>query len=503
MKNPIVIQRGGIWLWFILLTLLFSIIVAFITGSLPLPRNISPDSPVDDFQTHLNERIPSLMRLFSIPGCSIAIVHNNEIVWTEAYGFADLESETALTVDTPMRVQSISKSVTAWGVLKLVDQGMIDLDDPVSKYLTNWSLPKSDYPNDTITIRQLMSHTAGLPLGDVFTTYAPDDEMPSLEQKLTDEAILVRKPGSRFSYSNTGYNLLELLIEQVTERDFSEYMLTEVLIPLSMNSSSFKWNENMKPSPPTGYDIRGKSVPVYVYPEKASGGLFATAADIARFAAAGSSYNTVLKPESVETLYEPISDKIGIYGLVFDAYGLGHYIETVPNGLRSVSHGGQGSGIMTHFQSVPETGDAIVILTNSQRSWPFISYLLRDWARWRTLPAVGMERIIWGRYVLCVLVGLLLSAAILMIRRTLMCICRKTAEIKRAEKTIIHCRRVQWIKIVVSLVLMGILLWCVFQRYLFITSVFPILSVWLGGAILFFSASMLLSAVIIYSRREK
>lgn len=245
MRNSKTIQRSRIWLWFILISLIFTIIVAFINGSLPLPRSIPPDTSVEDFKKHFNERIPSLMTLFRIPGCSIALVQDNDIVWTEAYGFADLESETALTVDTPMRVQSISKSVTAWGILKLAEQGIIDLDDPVSRYLTSWRLPESDFPSGTITIRHLLSHTAGLPLGDIFTTYAPDDEMPSLEQKLTQEAILVRKPGSRFSYSNTDYNLLELLIEQVTERDFSDYMVSEILLPLGMNSSSFDWNENM------------------------------------------------------------------------------------------------------------------------------------------------------------------------------------------------------------------------------------------------------------------
>lgn len=496
MRNTKAIQRNRIGLLFMFISFVLSIVVALITGSLPLPRNIPPDTSAEDFQVHLSRRVPSLMTLFRIPGCSIALVHNSEIVWTEAYGIADLESETALTVDTPMRVQSISKSVTAWGILKLAEQGMIDLDDPVSKYLTSWHLPESDFASYTITIRQLMSHTAGLPLGDVFTTYAPDDDMPSLEQKLTQEAKLVRKPGLRFSYSNTGYNLLELLIEQVTARDFSDYMLTEVLLPLGMNSSSFDWSRNMKPSPPTGYDIRGKSVPVYVYPEKASGGLFATAADIARFATAGSCDNPVLKTDNVETLYKPISDKIGIYGLVFDAYGLGHYIETVPNGLRSVSHGGQGSGIMTHFQSVPETGDAIVILTNSQRSWPFISYLLRDWARWLELPSVGMEKIIWGRYALSILVGMLLSAAFLMIRRTLLYLFRKRTETEKSERLKSHCRLIQWLQRSVSLILMGALLWGVCQKYLFITSIFPILSVWLGAAIMLLSVSMFIFALI-------
>ena len=153
----------------------------------------------------------------------------------------------------------------------------------------------------------------------------------------------------------------------------------------------------------------------YIYPEKASGGLFATAGDIALFAVAEMKGNPVLSTEHIELMYSPYSNKIGVYGMVFDGYGFGHYIETLPNGLRSVSHGGQGNGIMTHFQAVPETGDAIVILTNSQRSWPFIAYLLSAWAQWRAFPSVGMGRIIWGHYGLCAVIGMLLSASLLMV----------------------------------------------------------------------------------------
>lgn len=230
--------------------------------------------------------------------------------------------------------------------------------------------------------------------------------------------------------------------------------------------------------------------------KKASGGLFATAEDIARFAAAGMSDNSVLKPENVDIMYEPISEKIGIYDLVFDAYGLGHYIETVSSGFRSVSHGGQGSGIMTHFQSVPETGDAIVILTNSQRSWPFISYLLRDWARWQALPSVGMEKIIWGRYILSILIGMILAAVVLMLKHSLLYIFRRPTKIEKSESSKLNFGPIQWIQISTSLILIGVLLWSVCQKYLFITSVFPILSVLLGGAFVLLSVSMFISAFI-------
>jgi hypothetical protein len=170
--------------------------------------------------------------------------------------------------------------------------------------------------------------------------------------------------------------------------------------------------------------------------------------------------------------------------LVFEAYGLGHYIEKLPNGLSSVSHGGQGNGIMTHFQVVPETGDAIVILTNSQRSWPLIAYVLSDWAQWRAFPSVGMGRIIWGHYGLCAVIGMLISASLLMILRLIVGFHRQ----KRAVFRVLQAGT--------AVILLGILIWCLFQKYLFITSVFPVLAMWLGGSVLVFSIVLLLSALL-------
>jgi hypothetical protein len=183
-------------------------------------------------------------------------------------------------------------------------------------------------------------------------------------------------------------------------------------------------------------------------------------------------------------MYAPQSHKIGFYGLVFEAYGFGHYIEKLPNGALSVSHGGQGNGIMTHLQAVPETGDAIVILTNSQRSWPFIARVLSDWAQWRGFPSVGMGRIIWGQYGICVVIGVLISASILVILRLALSLYQKTRT------------RFRLLRVITATILLGVLIWCICQKYLFITSVFPVLSVWLGGAALVFSLVLLLSVAI-------
>lgn len=481
-------QKAGlfehrIWAWFILLSIAIGLLLALFSGSLQIKRNMEADMPLDEFKANMDERIPALMKQYEIPGCSVALVKDGEVVWTEAYGYADVESGRALTADTQMSVQSITKSVTAWGIMRLAEKGLIDLDTPVSQYLKGWQFPNSKYPTDRITTRQLLSHTAGMPLGDFSNIYAPDEAIPSNRNVTAREAVPVCEAGSGFSYSNVGYNILEILIEDVTGQSYSEYLRSEVFLPLGMESAAFEINTATTPYPPTGYNLSGKPVPVYLYPSKASGGLFATVSDIARFAAAGLKENPVLNSESVEQMYQPESYKIGIYGLVFEGYGFGHYIERLPNGLRSVSHGGQGNGIMTHFQSVPETGDAIVILTNSQRSWPFIANVLSYWAQWRAFPSVGMGKIIWGHYGLCAVIGMLISGSLLMILRMIVGLHRQKRALFRA------------LRAGAAVILLGVLAWSAFQEYLFVTSVFPVLSLWLGGAMLVFSIALLLSAL--------
>lgn len=460
---------------------------------------MSKDMSSEEFTNYLNERIPALMKHYQIPGASLALVRDGEIMWISAYGYADVQGEQLLTPDTPMRVQSISKPVTAWGVMKLAEQGKIDLNAPVSQYLKSWNFPESPFPSEQITVRQLLSHTSGLPLGDIFTIYNPNDRMPSLKEKLTMEAVPFQNPGSSFSYSNTGFNLLELMIEEVTGQSFAEYMEQEVLRPLDMENATFQWNETLNMTVPVGYNLNGKPVPAYVYPEKASGGLLATAKDIAAFAISGmpaySNNRDVLNPEAIEDLYTPMSKKIGIYGLVFDAYGLGHYIETLPNGNSAVSHGGQGTGIMTHLHAVPETGDAMIILTNSQRSWPFISYILSDWAQWRSFPSVGMGKIIWGKYVLSVVIGGIWSAVLLLILKITTA---KTAK-KQDEK---HSRKSSCIQALSAVAIIGFIIWCLRQKYLFMTSVFPIMSIWLGISLFIFASVLLLYALLSFSKQN-
>lgn len=460
-------------------------------------KEVLTHASLEDFSAYLDERIPALMKDYDIPGANIALIQKGKTIWTRAYGYADLKEGRKMTTDTYCRVESISKSVTAWGVMKLVEEGKIELDKPVGQYLKSWKLPQSEFADEKMTVGQLLTHTAGMPLGDFLDRYSPGEKMPSLEESLSKKTIPFQKPGLSFSYSNTGYNLLELLIEEVTGRDFAEYMEQEVLIPFGMHKSSFDWSEELDPPVPVGYGIKGNPIPVYVYPEKASGGLFAPVEDIAAFVAAGMatdfrSDHEVLTSESISKLYTPSVGKIGVYGLVFDSYGMGYYIETLSNGRQSVANGGQGGGVMTYFHSVPETGDGIVILTNSQRSWPFFGHILSDWSDWRGFETVGFGKIILAQKALWILIGLIWLIILWQVWRLWTgIICGR----RRFDPLSNESRPLRLIQSSLSVILMTGLLWCINQDYLFISSVFPLASGWLGFSALVFALTLLLSAV--------
>lgn len=452
---------------------------------------------VKDFAAGLDSRIPQIMDDFDIPGVTIALVKDGRIAWSAAYGYAHVEKDRKMTIDTWCRVESISKSVTAWGVMKLVEQGRVDLDAPVVNYITSWEFPPSEYDIDKVTLRQLLSNSSGMPLGTIGERYDPTGEVPSLRSRLSKDAVLMQEPGKGFSYSNTGFNILELMIEEVTGRDFAEYMKNEILLPLGMERSSFTWSDSFDPVVPNGYDLEGNPISVYVYPDKASGGLFASVEDIAAFITAGMKIDGkqgkgVLRAGSVEAMYTPVVDMQGYMAMAFDSYGLGHLVEFFPEGEKAVSHGGQGSGWMTFFHSVPETGDGIVIFCNSQRSWPFFGYILSDWAKWCGFSSVGMGNIITGRKGVLAFISLLLVVLLWQLWR----IGRGLVSgVRRFAPLTGESRVVRGIELGVSVLLALVMLWIASLKYFFLTSIFPILASWLGVMVVFCIVVLCLSVL--------
>ncbi len=341
---------------------------------------------------------------FEVPGVSVALVRGGRLTWSEGYGQADTARGVAVTPDTVFRVGSISKSVTAWGVMRLVQQGKLDLDAPVERYLTRWHLPRSPFDADGVTIGRLLSHTAGLNSQD----YSPISTrpLPSLEASLSgesggvnaragsDDVRITMQPGRQQNYSNGGYTLLQLAIEEVTGEPFARYMQRAVLDPLGMTHSSFTWQEDMRAQTATGYDVAGRAVPRSAFTEKAAGGLYTTAEDVAVFMAAGMTGpddepagRGVLTPASVAALFARHRLPDG------STTSLGYEVQTLPDGTHAAGHGGKNTGWRAEFLTLPDRREGIVVLTNSDRMDGILGLTEQAWGDWLgTGPPMTSQR---------------------------------------------------------------------------------------------------------------
>lgn len=445
-----------------------------------------------------NEVIPSLMDKYSIPGVNIAVLRKGEIVWAKAYGYADKENNRKMELDLPCRTESISKSVTTFGLMKLVQEGKIELDKPVVDYIKNWNFPESEYFIDSITVRQLLSHSSGLGLGVIGEHYPPQSQMPDLKQYLTENFKMENNPGEKFYYSNVGFNVLELLIEEVTGQEFAEYMDQNVFTPLNMRNSSFQWRPEYLNRIPNGYSINGEAIAPYVYPDKAAGGLFANIYDIAAFLKSYMPENKfVLKNYYKKMMFTKSVDIPGYYGLVFNGYGLGHFLETFNNDKIGVSHGGQGSGWMTHFHFVPVTGDGIIILCNSQRSWPFFSEVLSDWSYLQGYDNIGMGLIAEsGKYMIAILFVVVLLSAVNIFKTAKKII--KRSYIFNPQNV---CSNIfGFLQMGIGIALVFVLIVIMNLQYFFLESVYPLLFPFFLFALGLAAVAFLLSSV--FSKKE-
>ena len=209
--------------------------------------------------------------------------------------YASVDAQEPIGPDTIFQVASISKWVTAWGVLSLVDRGLIDLDAPVERYLTRWRLPPSDIDHGGVTVRRLLSHTAGLVDGLGYAGFEDPNRVQPLEASLARAADsgpgrdgVVRvglEPGAQWRYSGGGYTVLQLLIEEVSGLSFAEYMRGEVLQPLGMLRSAYGFDDVIADELAAHY-ANGVRVPHRHFTAQAAAALHTTVSDVTRFFAA-------------------------------------------------------------------------------------------------------------------------------------------------------------------------------------------------------------------------
>ncbi|HEX2978723.1 MAG TPA: serine hydrolase domain-containing protein, partial [Anaerolineaceae bacterium] len=327
-------------------------------------------------------------------GAAVGLIHDGKIVDLRGYGLADAENGLPVTENTVFQAASISKSLTAWGVMNLVEQGKLGLDEPVSKYLTRWELPPSKYDASGVTIRRLLSHTAGIAHVGGYAGFSPDEPLQTLEESLVSAkdafgrgVSIVRQPGTRYEYSGGGYTLLQLVIEEVTQRPFEAYMQDEVLAPLGMDHSSFTLDAALQSNLAIVYDKHGKPSTSRSFTAKAAAGLYTTAQDLTSWAMAmipsGATPpdGQVLQAETLQEMYLPQAGTTN-----FSSYGLGYMVQKILfTDLMEVYHTGTNlPGWCAVVATVPEKGEGLVLMTNASGGAALRHQIHSAWLGWVT-----------------------------------------------------------------------------------------------------------------------
>jgi CubicO group peptidase (beta-lactamase class C family) len=297
--------------------------------------------------------------------------------------------------DTLYQVASLSKWVTSFGVMHLVEQGKLDLDKPVDTYLTRWHLPPGKFDNRGVTIRRLLSHTAGLTDGLGYMGFKPGEKIQTVEQSLAHTADpspgadghvrVGYEPGKGWQYSGGGFTTLQLVIEEVTHQPFNTYMREAVLGPLGMTRSTY-----VLPEKPTNvavfYGRDGKPAIHYRFTAVAAASLYTSTHDVARLLAAVTKGPNgeppgrgVVKPSTLVQMREPLGFQYGIA-----IWGLGTILYAPNNqGSFIIGHDGDNyPAINTTARVDPSSGDGIVVLESGNTR--LASNLGSEWIFWRT-----------------------------------------------------------------------------------------------------------------------
>ncbi|MFL5585256.1 MAG: serine hydrolase domain-containing protein [Gemmatimonadaceae bacterium] len=307
-----------------------------------------------------------------IPGLSLAVVQDGKVVKSKAYGLANMELNVRATPGTVYQIQSITKSFVACGIMLLVEDGKIGLDDKITKYLSGLPQAWSD-----VTVRQMLTHTSGIPSfvqdqggGAAIVAFAQKTD--SSEQIIRWAAARPLKfaPGEGRKYSSTGYHLLGMIIEKVSGKPWGQFLRDRIFTPLGMTSTRVYSQFDIIPNRAAGYNHFG-DVPVNgliftpAIMESAAGGLVSTVEDMAKWEIA-LEQGKILKASTLAQMAMPIKLKNDSIVQESDGtrYGLGWDLPTW-QGHRVMAHGGDHvTGFTAIFARFIDDKVAVIVLTN-------------------------------------------------------------------------------------------------------------------------------------------
>jgi CubicO group peptidase (beta-lactamase class C family) len=311
------------------------------------------------------------MAFYHLKGLSIAVVHNYTIEWARGYGWADSAQQRPVTAQTLFQAGSISKSLNGVGVLRLAQEGKLDLYTNLNSYLTGWKFPYDSLSKGRkITVANLLSHTGGLTVHG-FYGYAVGDSLPSVEQVLDGKrpanSPAVRsmyEPGLKSEYSGGGTTISQLVVMDITHQPYDRYMRDKVLTPLGMTSSFYSQPPPADKHPllATGYRANGKEVTgkYHIYPEQAAAGLWTNPTDLCKYIIETELAGQGKSAKVLDAKYT----RLRLTPYIDSSAALGVFI-TVHGGDRYFQHNGADEGFRAQYIGRIDGGEGVVVMVNS------------------------------------------------------------------------------------------------------------------------------------------
>jgi CubicO group peptidase (beta-lactamase class C family) len=356
--------------------IVFSLILLSLNcSSLPPDRSISKGGDFQGAFTVLDTIIQDDLKHQRIPGAAVALVHEGRVIFSQCYGYADIEKKVAMTEDTYFMVGSLTKSFTALAVLKLIEQGKIDPNADIKKYIPDFSIRKFHDEEAPITVNHLLTHTSGLMI-DYYARFTSEKEYSDAEllSQLQNE-YLCFKPGSACKYSNVGYRLLSMIIERVTGESFGSYLEKEVFKPLGMNNSYFDYTDDMALRMSKGHNGNVEISRVDTE-DKSASGLFSTLKDMTVFLKFLTSKDIpsnggINNGQIIDEIIKNANPAIDTFYDSKNIYSSGWYLNFYQfRGIHTVlSNSGGINGFCAAMAYIPEEKLGIVMLTNSSLGW--------------------------------------------------------------------------------------------------------------------------------------
>ena len=323
--------------------------------------------------------IEERMKHHKVPGLSIAVFQNGELSWSRAYGVADMKTGRPLTVETNFQAASISKAITAFAAMKLVEDNIIHLDKPVNSMLNSWQIDDNDLSNETpVTLRHLLSHMGGLNVSG-FSGYKEGEKIPTLTQILNGavpaknkKVAVIEQPGQRIKYSGGGTLVAQAIMTDQTGEDYARIIQRTIFdpvgmdkshvkqpLPIEMRSQSARGHAGLSSDPVEGFS--------HIYPERAAGGVWSNPSDLATLAIAftdalGGKKNGFISPLTAKEMILPQFNNSG---------SIGAFIWDMPDG-KMFGHTGGNAGYRNNFYGFVDGRGGAVIMTNADNGFSLI-----------------------------------------------------------------------------------------------------------------------------------